>query len=460
MHAHCLAIAGVLCSSVLSHAADSVDAPRPVPLTRPEMKQLIEDVKVRTPRIPLPTLTDTDRQKLGEQADNYESVLRQVYTPWVESRRGPRPAATGRTREQEPAMTLDYAFKTQLFWIVSRVNNCQYCQGHQESKLLSAGLTEDDIAALDGDWSGHTPAERAAFAFARKLSYAPHELSDADINGLRKHYKDLQILEMVLSVSGNNVSNRWKEGVGVPQRKDEGGYARSEDPNRPRGTYLTPTSEKYASAVTKVAPLVFDTKSGKPTTMTVFRRPPLESREEVEQILANCHKRLARLPIVDEDQTRTILAANAPTGPLPYWVRLLVNFPVEGVSRYNTIRLADESGDLSLLLKAQLSWIIARQDRAWYALGQAQRRLREQGQSDDQIAALDGDWKAFTPRERSLFVVAKKLAASPVVLTDREVTHAVELAGPRDVVQTIHYTTLRAYFDRVTEAAGLPIETP
>ncbi len=458
MYPHCLAIAGVLCWGVLGQAADSVDAPRPVPLTRPEMKQLIEDVKIRTPRIPLPQLTDEDRQKLGEQADSYESVLRYAYTPWVQSRRGPRPAASGRTREQEPAMTLDYAFKTQLFWIASRVNNCQYCQGHQESKLLSAGLTEDDIAALDGDWSGHTAAERAAFAFARKLSYAPHELTDADINTLRKHYKDMQILEMVLSVSGNNVSNRWKEGVGVPQRKDEGGYARSEDPTRPRGTYLTPTSEKFQNVITKVAPLEFDTKSGKPTMATVCRRPPLESRAEVEQALADCRQRSARLPLVDEEKARAILAENAPTGPLPHWVRLLANFPAEGVSRYSTIRLADEKSDLSPLLKAQVSWIIARQDRAWYALGQAQRRLRELGQSDDQIAALDGDGKAFTPRERSLFVVAKKLAASPVVLTDREVTQAVELAGPRDVVQTIHYTTTRAYFDRVTEAAGLPLE--
>ena len=31
-------------------------------------------------------------------------------------------------------------------------------------------------------------------------------------------------------------------------------------------------------------------------------------------------------------------------------------------------------------------------------------------------------------------------------------------AGPRDVVQAIHYTTTRAFFDRLTEAAGLPLE--
>ena len=58
-------------------------------------------------------------------------------------------------------MSLDGTFKTELFWIVCRANNCQYCQGHQESKLLRAGMNEDEIAALDGDWSEFSAAERA-----------------------------------------------------------------------------------------------------------------------------------------------------------------------------------------------------------------------------------------------------------------------------------------------------------
>jgi hypothetical protein len=44
------------------------------------------------------------------------------------------------------------------------------------------------------------------------------------------------------------------------------------------------------------------------------------------------------------------------------------------------------------------------------------------------------------------------------VLTDEDVANAVKLAGPRDVVQLISYTTSRASFDRITEAAGLQIE--
>lgn len=367
-------------------------------------------------------------------------------------------------------MSLDNAFKVELFWIVSRTNNCQYCLGHQESKLLAAGLTEDRIAALDSHWMEFPEAEQAAFAFARKFTYEPHLLNDADIAGLKTHFSDKQILEMILSMAGNNSINRWKEGVGVPQRKDEGGYSRlarlsdgaaspPAEPKRPSGTYLTPTSQEYEKRVTQVAPLKLDPKTGEPTPETVCVRPPLETYADVVKMLNAVRSRAPRLPLVDEEEARKAIGENwTAAGPLPNWVRLLATFPRSGASQVRRIQSAEQKGDLSPLLKAQLGWIIARQDRAWYALGEAQRRLKGLGQTDEQIQALDGDWEAFTPRERSLFVVARKLAASPVVLTDSEVARAVEAAGPRDTVQTVSYTTNRASFNRITEAAGLPLE--
>ena len=110
------------------------DEPRPVPLTRPEMKQLLEDMKARKPRIPLPELTEQERAKLGDREAGYEARLRALYLPEGWGFGGPRPApapAAGAApgafgRNTDPNMSLDYAFKTELFWIVSRTNNCQY----------------------------------------------------------------------------------------------------------------------------------------------------------------------------------------------------------------------------------------------------------------------------------------------------------------------------------------------
>lgn len=471
----------VLAASQVAHGIDSKSTPRPVPLTRPEMKQYLEDMKSRKARIPLPELTDEDREKLGERASSYESRLRYHYLPMGDARPGGGPGTGGGPgaggpgrqpggRDNDPEMTLSYKFKVELFWIVSRTNNCQYCLGHQESKLLAAGMVEDEIAALDSDWSSFPPNEQAAFAFARKFTYEPQNLNDDDITALRKHFTDLQILEMILSMAGNNSINRWKEGAGIPQSHNGGNFGRRNEAGQTSATpsttatespqtYLTPTAERFQSKVTTVAPLVTDKKTGEATRHTVCERPPLESRAEVEAALAQARQRTPRLPLVEDAKARAVVPDDwrDQKVALPQWVRLLANFPTSAKARITGIRTAEERGDLTPLLKAQVSWIIARQDRAWYAAGLAKQRLEQLGQSADQVYQLDGDWKEFSAKDRALFRVARQLAATPVVLTDDEVDAAVAVSSPRDVTQLINYVTNCASFDRITEAAGLSL---
>lgn len=468
-----------VCTATLS-AEEVVPTARPVPLTRPEMKQLLEDMKSRPLRIPLPELTDADREALGDRADSYESRLRYHYLPPGEGSvigigsgtRSSRPggnapvAAPARdfTRNADDTMTLSYPFKTRLFWIVSRTNNCQYCLGHQEQKLSAAGMLEDEIAALDSNWERFPPEEQAAFAYARKLSYEPYNLNDGDIAALEKFYTPPQILEMTLSIAWNNAINRWKEGSGVPQSHDGGNFFRRAtnlpaDRPLPIESFLTPTSAEFSTAVSRVVPVRRDEQTGQPTTTAVSLRGPLESRGEVLAALAAARTRSSRLPLLSEDVARQALGESAPEGPLPNWVRLLARFPNEVRGRLQALQsINDDRGDLSLLQKAQVSWIIARQDRAWYATGVVHKRLKELGQTDDQIFALDGDWSQFSDADRSLFRFAKHLAATPIALTDGDVATALKRTGPREVVQLINFVTSRAYFDRVTEAAGLPLE--
>src|SRR5262245_63756977 len=114
------ALFGLFAAAGLAGAQDSGASPLPVPLTRPEMKQSLEDLKKRKPRIPLPELTPGEQEKLGERGGSYEGRLRLHYLPAGEGRGGEF------SREPDPNMSLDYAFKTMLFWIVSRTNNCHY----------------------------------------------------------------------------------------------------------------------------------------------------------------------------------------------------------------------------------------------------------------------------------------------------------------------------------------------
>src|SRR5262245_29218370 len=93
------------------------DEPKAVPETRPEIKKALEALKKREARLPLPPLSDEEKQGKRSSANN--GRMRALYLP-AELRGGDF------GRGGDDAMTLDRDFETMLFWIVSRANNCHY----------------------------------------------------------------------------------------------------------------------------------------------------------------------------------------------------------------------------------------------------------------------------------------------------------------------------------------------
>ncbi len=242
-------------------------APRPVAATRPELKLQLENSKHSTPRLPLPPPTAEElaaaktkgngRGPMGGIVNN--GRMRKLYLPAAF-------LSGGFSREPETAMTLSQAFKTEFFWIVSRANNCTYCSGHQEVKLAADGVSEETIAALDGDWSEFTPAERAAFAFTLKVTNEPHAITTADLDNVKKFYNDLQVLEILNAVAGFNAMNRWTGPLAIPQEEHR--------------VYLTPTPPKFRDVRSRVAPL--DPTAKAASCAGTADRGPLPSRAEVE----------------------------------------------------------------------------------------------------------------------------------------------------------------------------------
>ncbi len=440
-----IVLAALLGPAGLLQAAEPDTAkPAPLPATRPAMKQALEEHKHAVPRLPLPPLTDAEKARRGNRPVVNNGRMRQYYLP---------PELTGGefSREPDPAMTLDPTFKVMLFWIVARTNDCRYCLGHQEWKLASDGQSEERIAALDCDWGVYTPAEQAAFDLARRLTYEPHTLTAKHLEPLRKHYKDLQILEIIFTVGNWNAMTRWTGGLNIPQDSDGSAFGRkggSSAQERLHG-FLSPTAEVYRDRLSRVAPA---RKDG------VAPRPPLESRDEVEAALAACGKRQPRLPLASDAKAREALPADGITEPLPQWVRLLANFPKAGKGRIATIRAAEDKGTLDKRLRSEVAWIAARQDRAWYALGCARERLRKQGLSDEEIFALDGPWDGFSAGERAAFNLARKLAATPDLVSDDDVAAVRKHYTDKQTAELVYHVTLAAFFNRLTEAAGLRLE--
>jgi alkylhydroperoxidase family enzyme len=421
------------------------DTPAPVAATRPELKEQLERSKQSHPRLPLPPPTEEELAAAKARAGRGPMTgiinngrMRKLYLP-AEVLGG------GFTREPDPAMTLNNTFKTMFFWIVSRANNCTYCQGHQEVKLSGDGVKEETLAALDGDWSEFTPAERAAFAFTLKLTYEPNRVSDADIDRLRAHYTDLQILEIITAVGGFNAMNRWTGALAIPQEGHR--------------VYLTPTPEKYQAARSRVAPLPIEARSSAPVCARPADRGPLETRAQVEAALDACRKRSPRLPLATEAQAREVVPADwSGSGPLPEWVRLLANFPKGGKAWVAQTYYSETKGRLSGKLKAEIASIAARNDRAWYALGHARQRLKGLGMNDEAIDALDHPDNALPESERLALALARKLTVNPALITDQDIAGLRKHYPDPEVAEIVYHVTQAAFFDRLTEAAGLRLE--
>jgi alkylhydroperoxidase family enzyme len=429
------------------------DVPSKVAATRQELKEQLEGSKRSHPRLPLPPPTEAEVAAARARADTTRARpgsgglggglvnngrMRGLYLP-------PDLVGVGggSPREPDPRMTLENTFKTMLFWIVSRANNCAYCQGHQEVKLAGDGVGEGTIAALDGDWSEFAPAQRAAFAFTRKLTTEPDAISGADIDRLRPHYSDLQILEVVMAVSGFNATNRWTGPLAIPQEGHR--------------VFLTPTPESYRSMRSRVAPL--DPAAAGMACAKPASRGALESREQVEKALDAARKRSPRLPLADEARARAVLPEDwSGSEPLPQWARLLGNFPKGGKALAGSIGRARTGGKLSPVLKAKIAWVGARNDRAWYALGHARRRLNDLGVNDDRAFALDRPDHGSTPAEQAALALVRKITVDPALITDADVEAVRAHYSDPETAEVVYLATQAASFDRLTEAAGLPLE--
>lgn len=439
------AVLGALGAAGPIRAADQPPSadPKPVPATREEEKAALEAHKNARPRLPLPPSAD------GSRGVN-NGRMRQYYLPDMGSFLGPprgaqgaaggnRGGAQGGGANQDPAMTLDNTFKVKLFWITSRANNCYYCLGHQEHKLLGAGVSDDEIASLDSDWSRFTPAEQAAFAFTRKLAFEPYKLTAADVEEMKKHYTPTQVSEIVLTVAGFNAMNRWTDGLNIPADDNGNNFRQPGHENVDLSTFKTPTASKWAGIVSKVAPLPEKCEKASAPAWPV---PPLEDRAAVEAAVAEAKTRKAALPLAD--------------GTGPNWERMLMVFPRAGKSRVDGYHAAAEKGDLSPRVKAEIAWVAARTDRARYALAVARERLKALGFTDDQMFALDGSGSDLPANERVAVAFARKLTAAPATVTDMDVEGLRKLFKDKEVAEIVHQVCNAAFFDRVTEAAQLP----
>jgi alkylhydroperoxidase family enzyme len=91
--------------------------------------------------------------------------------------------------------------------------------------LAVAGLDEKTITErvrriAGGDWSSFPPAERAAFAYARKLTREPASVTAADVRELERHFGPERALDVVWYASRCHYMTRVADAFQLPLEKE------------------------------------------------------------------------------------------------------------------------------------------------------------------------------------------------------------------------------------------------
>jgi uncharacterized peroxidase-related enzyme len=123
--------------------------------------------------------------------------------------------------------------------LVSRLNECDYCDEHHTAgmqRLLGpdSGRFDALSAALDRESFGDpfTKMEQSALSYARKLTLSPGDVSDNDIEALRSSgFSDGEILELNQVAAYFSYANRTVTGLGVEAENETLGLSPDESEN-------------------------------------------------------------------------------------------------------------------------------------------------------------------------------------------------------------------------------------
>lgn len=116
-----------------------------------------------------------------------------------------------------PGRGVSGELKQLVFTAASLASGCLHCQSHGSYHLHMIGVPDEKIQAM---WTYQTSdlftdAERAALDLAFAAGVAPNAVEPENFDGLRKHYSDDQIIEILAVIAIGGFLNRWNDTIGT-----------------------------------------------------------------------------------------------------------------------------------------------------------------------------------------------------------------------------------------------------
>jgi len=188
-----------------------------------DLQVRLENQRNKSPRLPIPSWDEVKPQLPEPMAAKPTRIVwsltclgyvPELAVPWSIS-----------TRTLWAEAQNDRIFEESLFWVQTRAIECNYCMGHCEMLLEVAGLDKNEIAErtrmLAGDdWSAFPPEEQRAYAYARKLSRTPYDLTEDDYRPLESDLGSKRAMATFWWLCRGLYMTRISDGFQLPLERD------------------------------------------------------------------------------------------------------------------------------------------------------------------------------------------------------------------------------------------------
>jgi alkylhydroperoxidase family enzyme len=257
---------------------------------------------------------------------------------------------------------LDPKFRAALRWVLARENRSAYGQAVAAADFRRAGGSLQQLRGLVDPDDGWTAAERAAFAFARKMAFTAHTVTDDEVKRLAAAFGEKRLVAIVLQIAYGNFQDHLTTLLGL--------LAEDADTQAP----LAVRFKKPAGADVKIPEAARPKRNGDTSESIPLRAEDKDWRDfDLRRLKSNMEQQRAREPRIRVPTWDEVVDA-APPGTLARdkpnrvrWSLVVMGYqPKLGPAWLRALRTFGPEAKQDRVLEESIFWVITRNLQCFY----------------------------------------------------------------------------------------------
>jgi alkylhydroperoxidase family enzyme len=240
-----------------------------------------------------------------------------------------------------------------LRWVAADANRSAYGKAYAEYDLRRAGLKDDDVKQLAGDHAEMPDAERAALAFARKVTLAAYTVTDEEMAELIRLHGPEKVVAMVHTLAYANFQDRILLALGVEVEM---------------GGPLPPLEVRFDPKAKVKTPERPPWKDGAEVKVDVAASGPQwleKSFEDLQKTLDQQKSRALRIPLPDLKKLPPEMRKKMPTKIV--WSHVSMGYqPLLTKTWFDTMGAFQQESKLDRVFANSMFWVISRSNECFY----------------------------------------------------------------------------------------------